>query len=871
MVPGVPPGFVSRPRLLSVLDRVQDASVTLVSAPAGSGKTLLLAEWLRRRRAAATAWVALDTDDNDDRRFWSAILQAFAVCPAVPRDNPIRTQTVPSHPSADAGFLGSVVNALEQLPGVVRLVLDDVHELTDPAPLRGIEALLRHQPATLRLVLLSRYDPPLSLARLRLADQLAEIRADDLKFSTPEAKGLLAAAGVVLRPDQLARLVDWTEGWAAGLRLATISLAATDDPGRFLADFAENDRAVADYLIDEVLSRLPDDLREFLSTISVCDEVSAALARALSRRADAGAMLDQLERKTSLVARVGAKGWWYRVHALVRAYLLADLSRQRPARAAVLHANAADWFAAHGEPVRALAHTIQTGDADQVALSLQRQALSLALSGENDVLGKALAGLGDQVVADDSLLALVAALLRLEEGDSKTAELHLAHAAAAWPAKPSRQLETLRRLVRARHAQFTGDIDDMLRSTENLESFGGNEPVLDALAMLHRGTALLAAGRREAAGEQLRAALEVARETDQGYVALQCLTILAALAGTVGDFPLMGELAEDADREAGERGWQHTIAAATAGVLLAYGALLRGEPAECVRLGTRAGRLVRPGVAVDNPSLNLVVGTLVGTARFEMGDWAAGLGQIDEARLAGGDARFPADQVALTAVLEHRAAVRFGWTDAAREVVTWAQVSIPDTGEMFLMRARTQLAFGRILPAGRILRPLLDGSVAAVLPWSIVDGWLMEAELAHLAGEQARAHRALKKALAESRRLGVRYPLVFATPALVELLVRERGKLGELDAVAAGVLASRRALRVPVIAVPLTRRERSVLRLLPTLRSFEEIAQDLTVSPNTVKTHVRSIYRKLGVSKRRDAVTAALERGLLETLDNTRE
>jgi LuxR family maltose regulon positive regulatory protein len=284
VVPGVPPGYVSRPRLLSALDRTQDAAVALVSAPAGSGKTMLLAEWVRLRHLDDTAWVTLDSDDNDDRRFWSGILTALERCPAVPLDNPARHLAVPAQPSWHPEFTGAVINALAELPDPVWLVLDDVHEIVADGPLKGLETLVRLQPPTLRLMLSTRNDPSLSLAKLRLDDRLTEIRAGDLRFSEPEARALLTSGGVELNADQLSTLVNRTEGWAAGLRLATVSLRDEEDPGRFLAEFAGNDRAMADYLLDEVLSRLSPDQLDFLHAVSVVDEVSAGLAGVISGR-----------------------------------------------------------------------------------------------------------------------------------------------------------------------------------------------------------------------------------------------------------------------------------------------------------------------------------------------------------------------------------------------------------------------------------------------------------------------------------------------------------------------------------------------------------------------------------------------------------
>jgi LuxR family maltose regulon positive regulatory protein len=571
-------------------------------------------------------------------------------------------------------------------------------------------------------------------------------------------------------------------------------------------------------------------------------------------------MLDSLDQMDSLAVRVGVKRHWYHVQRLVRAHLLADLHRQSPGRAMELHGKAADWFAARGKPAMALAHACQARDVSRVASLLRRQAVSLTLVGDHEAVRRALAVLGDEQIAQNSLLALVAALLHLEVGEPTIAAQHVMHAEAAWPTHPTAELESLRQLVRSGQAQVSGDIDDMMRTTENLDAVPQEQPALDALGMLHRGTALLAAGHRAAAREHVQAALEAARDNGQDYVATQCLTTLGGIAGAEGDFRLMNELAGKADTENMESGWQQTIQGATACLLLAYSALLRAEPAECARQAVRAG----VAEADVNQGLNLLAGILHGAARFQLGERAAGLRQIREMRAATGDVYFPESQTALCAVLEHRAALLLGWGDAAREVLSWGQESIPACGELLLMRARAQVLLGRHGSAGNILRPLLDGSARVALPWSFIEASLVETEVALHAGDDPRARRAMERALSLAESMDVPYPLVFAAPEVIELLTRQLGKLGAAERFAGRVLSTRRSLRASPVTVSLTERERSVLRLLPTLRSFDEIAQDLTVSPNTVKTHVRAIYTKLGVRKRRDAVAVALDRGLLE-------
>jgi LuxR family maltose regulon positive regulatory protein len=862
-VPRPPLRLVSRPRLLAMLDRARRTRVTLVSAPAGAGKTLMLAEWVRTRGGGETAWVSLDSDDNEDRRFWSALLDALSTSASVPEGSPLTHLAVPVDPSVDPSFLAEVVNTIDDLPDPVLLILDDVHELTNPQPLRGMEALLRYQPAGLRLILSSRRDPRLPLARLRLADELTDIRADDLKFSDREVRALLETNGIELDDDQRRRLLDQTEGWAAGLRLATLSLSGTTEPDRLLAEFAVNDVAVAAYLIDEVLSRLPEEMREVLSTLSVCEQVCTGLAAHLSGRADAGALLDAIAEQTALVVSVDAPQQYYHVHALLRSHLLADLVRQDPDRAACLHATAADWYAAHDEPARALTHAGQAGDPARTVALLHRYAVPLTMSGNHERVRGVLDALGPRPIVEDSFLALVSALLHLERGDLGGADRDIAHAEAAWPAESAEEVAALHWLVRSRRAQFAGDVDELVRVTEGLS---GGPDLFDAPALLQRGSALLAAGDRPGARTQLHAALRAARAYDHDYVAVRSLTMLAALAAVEGDFGSMVTLATSADEENARRGWQRTVAAATACLLLGYGALLRADLTECLHQTRRAGRLVDEGEPPAMRGLHLSVETLRGAAEFELGDRTTGARRIvNAARAVGGNARFPAELIALSAVLAHRTALLLGWGPAAGEALRWAQTGIPDSAEVHVMRARAQLMLGRRDAAAKVVQPALDGTARAELPWSVVEAWVLTGEVALAAGHGARARHALRRALSVAQRLDVLYPLVFAAPEVIRLLTSQLGTFGgAVERFAGRVLTLRRTLHVPPM-VPLTARERAVLRLLPTLRSFEEIAEDLTVSANTVKTHVRAIYTKLGVTRRRDAVAVAVARGLLES------
>lgn len=856
-VPELPVRLVSRPRLLSCLDGGADTRVTLVSAPAGYGKTLLLADWVRRRCPNNTAWVALDSDDNDERRFWSAVLAALAACPAVPEGTPLRAMAVPEHPSTDPRFLTDVVAAVDELPTTVRLVLDNVHELTDGKTLRGLTALLRHRLCGLRITVASRQRPPLSLARLRLAGDLTELRAEDLKFSPLEAGELLIAADVGLASDERRQLVECTEGWAAGLGLAANALRRTHDSTQLLADFAEHYRPMTEYLVHEVLSQLPDDTRDFLRTVSVCGLMSEDLAVTLSGRQDAGALLDMLARDSVLVSDVRVRDRWFHVWAPVRSQLVADLNRQTPRQAAELHARAADWFAAHDEPALATDHAGQAGDTARIVDLLHRHGMTLTLCGQHATVRRAIDALDGTVVRDDGTLSLVAALTELEHGDVAAADSYLGHAK-----KVTAPTDLLRRVVRSCRAQTTDDDADMAPAADSLAAVA-DSPLLRTLAALHRGRAMLTAGNMTSAAVQLRHALADARSHGLDYVASACLVALARFAATSGDLRTMHAHASQAYRDQLAHGWSGTLGGAAARVLLGYDAMLKADLSECARHAVHAQPVL--DAAPADHGLSLTAACLRGTAEFGTGEWTAGLHRIRSARLAIDPTGVTALQNALCAVLEHRATLLLGMRIASREVLDWAESYLPDCVELMVMRARGQLVLRRHDSAEHAIRPALDGQIRSLLPWSAIDTWLVDTEIALQVGDAARANRGLARAITLAESSDVVYPLVFAAPEVIELLVTRLGTFGRTERRAEQVLTARRSLRAS--PVPLTERERAVLCLLPTLRSFEEIAADLTVSVNTVKTHVRAIYTKLGVGKRRDAVLAAVTQGLFDAID----
>ncbi|MBB1151611.1 LuxR C-terminal-related transcriptional regulator [Amycolatopsis dendrobii] len=856
-VPGPPADLVSRPRLLAVLDRVHEAGLVFVGAPAGFGKTVLLAEWARRRGRGAVAWLAADADDNDDRLFWSAVLEALARSGRFADGDPLRFLAVPESPSTDLAFLAELADVLDTLPEPLVLVLDSAHEITSPEPWRGLRTLVRHQPAGLCLAVSSRREPPLPLGRARLADRLVEIGAEQLRFTAGEAEALFGAADPAIPRDQVAPLVDRTGGWPAGLRLAAASAARHGS----LWDFdTGRDGAALAYLTDEVLAPLAPEQRELLRTISVCDDVPAGLAPVLCGRADTEAMLHELSGPSVRAVDSDGSPPHHRVTPLLRTYLRAELHRRAPDRARTLHATAARWFAGHDRPAPALLHSVCAGNPSRVGELLRAHAVPLFLAGEHQILRLALAEVEDRRVAADPLMALVSAALSLEAAETSAAGLRLAWADAVWPDRPSAELFVLRQLARSRLAQLDRTPAQARRAAGQIDEGLGTG--LDELAAAHRASAL---ADREEARQTLERILAAAEEHEQTVTVAYCLAALAEIACHDGDYPEMAQFARRAGNVQPPQDSPRSFQRAQAAALLAYGALVRGEPEDCVRHAKRVAQWLGDAPARAARTLRLFAETLRGAAEFELGGWHSGLRRMRRARRRLGTSRScPAHHAVLCAVLEHRAALRLGAAGQAKEAVRWAAPALAGSGEELLVRARTQLRLGRRHAASSVLRALAEDEAPMTLPWAAIEATLTRVQAALAAEAPERAARLLDDALRAAGPAGVRFPFVFAPPDLVRFLTSRLGALGTGERFAGEILAVRRRLRTPPMPEPLTERERGVLRLLPTQRSIDEIAEDLTVSPNTVKTHVRGIYAKLAVRSRREAVAVARERGLLD-------
>ena len=353
---------MSRPRLSTLLDAGTRQLLTVVSGPAGAGKTTLLTSWSSAGQPPGpVAWLSLDPGDDEPASFWTYLHAALCRSGAVPAGSTLRS--LAPRPGLDETFLSLLVSGLAELPTPVVLVLDDLQDISDPTVFQGLEFLLRHAPEQLRLVLSTRLDPPLPLHRLLVSGQLSQVRSADLVFTVAEVGELLSEYEFQpkLAEHDAALLQARTEGWAVGLRLAALS-QGQPDPHRFVAEFAGDDRSVADYLVGEVLDRQPEELRSFLLQTCIVEELTGDLADALTGGHDGDWTLARLERANAFVAALGPRRGAYRYHQLFAGLLRCELRRQAPDQVAGLHRRAARWYAAHGMVADAIRQALLAGE-----------------------------------------------------------------------------------------------------------------------------------------------------------------------------------------------------------------------------------------------------------------------------------------------------------------------------------------------------------------------------------------------------------------------------------------------------------------------------------------------------------------------------
>ncbi len=879
VVPHPPWRMVARARLFELLDAGVQGPVTLLTAPAGAGKSVLLASWARSARLPGpVAWVSLDHADSDPTRFWAYVLAALRRSGAVPAKAILRT-LAPPRPDAVAAFLPLLVDGLARLDGPVVLVLDDFHELSGPAVAYGVDFLLRVAPPQLRLVIATRADPALPLlSRLRVSGALVELRAAELAFTAGEAAELLAGHGLALPDADLALLHARTEGWAAGLRLAALALHGQPDPSRAVAALAGSDRTIADFLVAEVLDRQPAQLRDFLLRTCVADRISGALADALTGRQDGDRTLDWLERSNLFVVALGPGRAWYRYHHLFVELLRYELRRQAPGEVAGLHRRAARWHAAHGFPVEAIRHALDAEDWDQAAELLVEHGVGLGLRGQSVTIRQLYERLPGEVVRANPELAALVALDRytLADHDGVAAYLELARRQRhLLPEGRTHRYGLLIALLQLVSAWGWGRLDEALaagRDVLALQARAGAQVVpgawdddVRAVALGHLGAAELWTGDLDAAEAHLRDGWLVAEQVGFDSSRLNCMSQLAVLHVARGQLHAALRTGRAAVEFAEQRGWSTSSQVAGAHFALAWACLERDEL-------TEAGRHVEQALASCHayPQRPVGLGAALVQARLRQaqGDPVGGSAVLSAARqeLAGWTPpSWLRRCLAVTDAELHTAAGDSAAARLALEGLEEGRDDGPSTAAEAVALARLLLADGDPAGAAEALSPALQGRPPAGSPAPLVTAWLLAAVAAQALGDHARASRSLERALALAAPEGFRQAFADGgapARALLEAHLHEgtayRSFVGDLlESTTEPAPQAPASAALVGLVDQLSERERVVLRYLPSRLSAAEIADELYVSVHTVKTHIRHIYRKLQATSRREAISQA--------------
>jgi len=726
---------VERTRLHVLLRQGCALPLTLVVAPAGWGKSTLVADWLRQDRVAA-GWVSLDSGDDDPKRFWRYLLLAAGqAAPAAAAAALRRLDAAGSDVLRDV--LPAFINELTLSDAPLVLVLDDYHLVTSAQVHATVATLLDRCPPQLHLVLITRADPSLPLSRLRVRGELAELRAEDLRFSLAEAQeffGDRLATG--LSEQDVHRLVERTEGWAAGLQLAALRLRDWADPSAFVARFTGADWHIVNYLGEEVLTSQPPRVREFLLVTSVLNRMCGPLCDALTGRADGAELIGEIHRANLFLIPLDDERRWFRYHHLFGGLLRHELARTAPEQPSTLHQRAAEWYASNGDATEAISHAFASGDD-----SLSRRLVAAHWrehfnAGQLETVRMWLDALPAELVAGDASLSAARVWVALDRGRLEEVSTALDAAEASGP--PDTQLMVLRAL----HMYKTGDVSGAAGRLQGI-SPSADDPFIATVHRLVQGISSMWLGDDDRAGELLAEAARWAEGDGNRLAYIYAEGCLALLALNRGDLALADSLVLDAQSTVGQTlSDSHFVAMfpALAGARLAAqrGDWARAEPAaaSAVELGRRgAGRV------------ELAAALLTASAVFRTSPPATA--SQDPGRLDAAGDGIGSDPAAL--VREARGIVRH----------------CPDPGP-------------------------------------VVATWLAREQ-------HAEAVRTRQEGLIE----------------------------------------------------PLTDRELTILRLLPTPTPQRELASALFVAPTTLKTHLRAIYRKLGAESRGEAVIRARERGLI--------
>ncbi len=864
--PNVPDWAVPRQRITRLIaEGTRWCPLTVVTGPPGAGKTMALGLWAAAE-PGAVAWVGLDEFDNRPGVFWSYVVAALRQSGvAIPK----AVRATSQERQGEDGFLLRLTAALAAQDPPVTLVLDDLHLLTDPGTLKGLEFVMRNVGPGLRLLVASRMDPLLPLHRYRLAGQLTEIRASDLAFSLDEAGLLLDQHGALLTADALESLNRRTEGWAAGLRLAAISLGTHPDPDLFVKELIAEDSAMTCYLVDEVLNVQPPEVREVLLSTSILEHVCGAAAIELTGDEQAASILAALVRTNALVQPIGSG--WYRYHTLFAEMLRLRLRYDHPDRVAALHQRAARWYARNGMLADAVRHAAAAGDWPlAAAMVVDDLALSQIIEPQD---GQRLAGefagmpSGEAWTTPQPHLVTAAMALRAGQHDAGAAALNAADALLErLPADGEIKARLTAAVLRLTVSLGTGDLaaaaSAASRAQFMLDEVPGRKlarhPDIRRRVLSGHAAVELWSGRLDGAADVLEAAVTAEAASGREHERISLTGRLALAEALRGRLRRAAELAGQASAMASEHRPSGPGPAAL--VALAWVHLARNELREARTRVKQADAAL--GVSPDK-LIAAAAYLVAASGALAEGRPAVATQIIARARSGWSVPAWLDEQLSLA---ESRACAAAGDIQAALTAAERAGTSL----EAAITIARAWAVAGDGEAAQRALAPALAADGQAPDPVRL-QAWLVDARLGYDSGDDGRGRRSLACALRLAEREQFRLPFVLERGWLGAVLRRDP-ELADCHRLLLAPALGQDQLPAPVdtagqppvlITEPLTEREREVLVHVSAMLNTAEVAEEMYISVNTVKTHLRNIYRKLAAAHRSEAVRRARQLQLI--------
>jgi LuxR family maltose regulon positive regulatory protein len=895
-------GVVARPRLSERLTQATESKLTVISAPPGFGKTTLLAEWLTAAPAneRSAAWLSLDRSDNEPASFWTYLITALqTVAPGVGASAlPILQD--PQPPRIEV-VLATLINELSAVPNDVVLVLDDYHVVDAPEVQEGMAFLLEHLPPQIHLVIATRADPALPLGRLRGRGDLAEIRAADLRFTLDEAAAYLnEVMGLDLAAPDVAALEGRTEGWIAALQLAALSIQGRDDVAGFIASFAGDDRYIVDYLVEDVLQRQPERVRSFLLRTSILDRLSGPLCDAVTGQAGGKAMLEALDRGNLFLVPLDDRRRWYRYHQLFADVLQARLMDEQPEDVPTLHRRASDWYERNGERSQAIRHALAAEDFERAADLVELAIPALRRGRQDATLRLWLEALPDEVIRVRPVLSVGYAGALMVRGEVEGVEARLRDAerwldttaeARDGPKSPStamvvvdeegfRRLPTAIAMYRAGQALILGDVSGTMtharRALEQVDEDDhvgrGGPAALLGLAYWTRGD--LDAGHRWYA--EGMASLEKAGHFSD---AIGCAIALADIRIVQGRLHEAMSTFERGLHLATEQGAPLLRGAADMHVGMSH--LLREwNDLDAARQHLLSSKELGEHLGLEQNPYRWRVATA--RIREAEGNLDAALGQLDEAERLYVSDYFPNVRPipALKArlwIAQGRLREALGWVrerglSAQDELSYLREFEHITLARLLLAQPPRNRADGSVQEAAELLDRLLEAAEAGGRSGSLIEILVLLALAHHARGDLRGALPPLERALTLAEPDD--YVRVFvdegrSMAALLDAAARDGIGPQYVRHLLAAFGQAEGSTRVKQELVePLSERELDVLRMLETDLNGPDIARELVVSLNTVRTHTKNIYAKLGVNNRRAAVRRAEE---LDLLSRTRD